>query len=74
MPDKIFLCDGDALGAPIEILEESLDNINSLFPEVRRIGIYATAENILEKSEEQLKNLASKKLNTAYLGLESGVS
>ncbi|MDD4976358.1 MAG: radical SAM protein [Bacteriovorax sp.] len=72
IPDKIFLCDGDALGAPMEILEETLVHINFLFPEIRRIGIYATAENILRKSEEQLKLLASKKLNIAYLGLESG--
>ncbi|MCO4793466.1 MAG: radical SAM protein [Bacteriovoracaceae bacterium] len=71
-PDKIFLCDGDALGAPMEVLEATLDTINELFPDVRRIGVYATAENILEKSEEELKRLADKKLNIAYLGLESG--
>jgi len=72
MPDKIFLCDGDALGAPMELLVETLDYINELFPEIRRVGVYATAENILGKTEEQLKLLASKKLNIAYLGLESG--
>lgn len=71
-PDKIFLCDGDALGAPMEILEETLDTINELFPDVRRIGVYATAENILEKSEDELKRLSAKKLSIAYLGLESG--
>ena len=71
-PDKIFLCDGDALGAPMEILIKTLDKLNSLFPSLRRIGIYATAQNILEKSEEELKLLASKNLNIAYLGLESG--
>tara|TARA_Y100000590_G_scaffold470776_1_gene670376 strand:+ start:10364 stop:11140 length:777 start_codon:yes stop_codon:yes gene_type:complete len=71
-PDKIFLCDGDALGAPMEVLEETLDHINKIFPNNRRVGIYATAENILEKSEAELKTLASKKLDIAYLGLESG--
>jgi radical SAM superfamily enzyme YgiQ (UPF0313 family) len=71
-PDKIFLCDGDALGAPQEVLIATLDKINELWPDTRRIGIYATAENILEKTEEELKLLASKKLNIAYLGLESG--
>lgn len=72
IPDKIFLCDGDALGAPMELLVDTLDHIKSLFPEIRRVGIYATAENILEKSEEQLRLLASKNLSIAYLGLESG--
>ena len=71
-PDKIFLCDGDALGAPMNVLEDTLDTINKIFPDIRRIGIYATAENILEKTEEELKILASKKLTIAYLGLESG--
>lgn len=72
VPDKIFLCDGDALGAPQEVLIATLEKINQLWPQVRRVGIYATAENILEKSEEELKLLASKKLSIAYLGLESG--
>ncbi len=72
VPDKIFLCDGDALGAPMELLTKTLDYLNSLFPEIRRIGIYATAENILVKTEDELKLLASKKLTMAYLGLESG--
>jgi len=72
LPHKIFLCDGDALGAAMELLEETLDYINELFPEIRRIGVYATAENILEKSQDELKLLASKKLDIAYLGLESG--
>lgn len=72
LPDKIFLCDGDALGAPMDILVATLDHLNSLFPDLRSIGIYATAENILTKSKEELKFLSSKKLNIAYLGLESG--
>lgn len=71
-PEKVFLCDGDALGAPQEILIATLDKINELWPNVRRIGIYATASNILEKTEEELNLLSSKKLNIAYLGLESG--
>jgi radical SAM superfamily enzyme YgiQ (UPF0313 family) len=71
-PDKIFLCDGDALGAPMEILVGTLNYINKLWPSLRRIGVYATAENILQKSEEELSFLALKKLTIAYLGLESG--
>lgn len=71
-PDKIFLCDGDALGAPMEILEKVLDKTNQLFPNIKRIGVYATAENILQKSTDELKKLAAKNLTIAYLGLESG--
>lgn len=71
-PEKIFLCDGDALGAPMELLVKTLDKISELFPMVKRIGVYATAENILNKSSQELELLRSKKLNIAYLGLESG--
>ncbi len=72
VPRKIFLCDGDALGAPMEILEETLHCLHENFPDLERVGIYATAENILEKTEVELKRLAGLKLNIAYLGLESG--
>ncbi|OUR97467.1 hypothetical protein A9Q84_09700 [Halobacteriovorax marinus] len=71
-PSKVFLCDGDALGASTELLVQCLDLINELFPSVMRVGIYATAENMLQKSEEDLMLLASKKLTIAYLGMESG--
>lgn len=71
-PDKIFLCDGDALGAPMEVLEETLLYLRECFPEMRRVGIYATAENILEKKEEELKRLNELGLAIAYLGLETG--
>lgn len=71
-PKKIFLCDGDALGAPMSILVPVLKKLNQKFPNLDRIGIYATAQNMLEKSSSELKELASLKLNMAYLGLESG--
>jgi radical SAM superfamily enzyme YgiQ (UPF0313 family) len=71
-PSRIFLCDGDALGASMELLESTLNLIHELYPNLDRVGIYATAENMLEKSEEDLKKLVSLKLTMAYLGLESG--
>lgn len=72
VPSKIFLCDGDALGAPMDILLPVLDKINDLYPKIRRVGIYATAENILAKTPEELRQLSQRKLSMAYLGLESG--
>ena len=71
-PRRVFLCDGDALGASTELLCSVLDMINELFPSVERVGIYATAQNMLDKSDDELELLASKKLTIAYLGLESG--
>lgn len=71
-PKRIFLCDGDALGASMKLLVETLELINELFPDLDRVGIYATAQNMIDKSEAELKQLAKLKLNMAYLGLESG--
>lgn len=72
MPKRIFLCDGDALGASQDLLVQTLKLINELFPNIERIGIYATAQNMLDKSSDELKELVQLKLNMAYLGLESG--
>lgn len=71
-PRRIFLCDGDALGASQELLVSTLKAINATFPKLERVGIYATAQNMLDKTEAELKELVSLKLNMAYLGLESG--
>ncbi len=71
-PEKVFLCDGDALGAPTSLLVKVLKEIKLQFPENRRVGVYATAENILEKSEEDLIELHDLGLDIAYLGLETG--
>jgi radical SAM superfamily enzyme YgiQ (UPF0313 family) len=71
-PDKVFLCDGDALGAPMELLEQTLICLKENFPDLRRVGVYATAENMLEKTPKELKRLHELGLGIAYLGLESG--
>ena len=69
---KIFICDGDALAAPMSELTPLLKYLNKSFPELRRVGIYTTAKNILEKSSHDLIELKNLKLEMAYLGLESG--
>lgn len=71
-PKKIFLCDGDALGAPMETLVSVLNKINETFTDIERVGVYATAQNMLDKSSSELRELSDMKLNMAYLGLESG--
>ncbi|MBI2520334.1 MAG: radical SAM protein [Bdellovibrio sp.] len=71
-PAKIFFCDGDALAAPTDFLLECLHSVHAHFPNLQRVGIYATAMNILQKSDSELQSLSTLKLNMAYLGLESG--
>lgn len=71
-PKRIFLCDADALGASMHLLVSSLELINQLYPKLNRVGIYATAQNMLDKTPEELRTLKKLKLSMAYLGLESG--
>ncbi len=71
-PKKVFFCDGDALGASTELLLGALKLVNHYFPSVERVGVYATAQNMLDKSREELELLKQNKLSIAYLGMESG--
>jgi len=69
---KIFLADGDALGLPTHSLIEILQYLQKSFAKLRRVSAYASAQNLLAKSEEELELLAENKLNLIYYGIESG--
>ncbi|MDW7675123.1 MAG: radical SAM protein [Bacillota bacterium] len=70
--EKIFLADGDALVLPNDYLVTVLQYIKKHFPECKRVAVYATAANILNKSMAELQELQQLGLGIAYLGLESG--
>lgn len=69
---RIFLADGDALIIKTDDLIRILKEINSLFPECERVGIYGSPSSILSKSKEELMELNSLGLGIVYLGVESG--
>ena len=69
---KIFLADGDALSLPSEHLLTILKYLQKAFPKLRRVSLYASAQNILSKPEEELKTLCENKLNLIYYGVETG--
>jgi len=69
---KAFLADGDAMLLPTELLIEIIRRIRSKMPNIKRIGIYAHANNLKTKSVEELKLLHSEGLNIVYVGIESG--
>ena len=69
---KIFLADGDALALPSEHLLIILKYLKNAFPKLRRVSLYASAQNILSKSQEELKTLRENKLNLIYYGVETG--
>jgi len=68
----LFLADGDALGMDHGDLLRILKTIQRKLPWIRRVASYATAQNVLDKTEEQLRQYAALGLRRLYLGLESG--
>jgi radical SAM superfamily enzyme YgiQ (UPF0313 family) len=69
---RIFLQDGDALVHPFPRLSEVLQYLNQKLPTVERIGTYATPQDILRRSVDELKELRQLKLGILYTGLETG--
>lgn len=69
---KVFLQDGDALVYPYPKLLEALQYLNQKFPNIERIASYATPQDILRRSVEELKALKEQKLGILYMGVESG--
>lgn len=69
---RVFLADGDALIMKTEDLLQILDAIEKLFPNVERVASYGTAQDILRKTEDELKTLKAAGLGIIYMGAESG--
>ena len=69
---RVFLCDGNGLVLSQRRLKTILEALNSAFPLLQRVGIYANARDILNKSSRELEELRSQKLTIIYIGLESG--
>jgi radical SAM superfamily enzyme YgiQ (UPF0313 family) len=69
---RVFLADGNALVLNTRHLVPILDALGKAFLSLERVGIYANAQDILRKSEEELATLYRKKLGIIYIGLESG--
>ena len=70
--NKVFLADGDALSLPTEHLAKLLRLLKNAFPRLSRVSLYATAQNFLEKSIDELKELKVGGLSLAYFGIETG--
>jgi radical SAM superfamily enzyme YgiQ (UPF0313 family) len=69
---RVFLQDGDALVYPFSRLKETLRYLNERFPNLERIGTYATPQDILRRNQDQLRKLGELKLSIFYMGIESG--
>ncbi len=69
---RIFLADGDALNLPKDRMIEILDYIREKFPKLERISCYAMPKNILQRKDDDLKEIRAAGLSMLYVGIESG--
>lgn len=70
--DRVFVADGDALVMDMDHWCQILAECRRCFPRLRRVSCYATAVNLLQKSEAELRQLADWGLGLLYIGPESG--
>ncbi|MFH1763394.1 MAG: radical SAM protein [Gemmatimonadota bacterium] len=70
--NKVFVADGDALIMASPRWHTILESLRASFPNLRRVSCYATAQNLLEKSIEELQALREAGLSLLYIGPESG--
>lgn len=71
-PTKIFLADGNALVMNTQDLLEILSFLYNQFTNLERVGIYANANDILNKGNNDLKQLQEAGLSIIYMGMETG--
>lgn len=69
---RIFLADGDVMNLPYDQFLSVLGMLNDRFPRLSRVNIYANGHSILRKTDAELQAFKRLKLNTLYMGLESG--
>jgi len=70
--NKVFVADGDALVMDVPRWLTILDSLRGTFRQLRRVSCYATAQNLLEKTDEELRQLKEAGLSLLYIGPESG--
>jgi radical SAM superfamily enzyme YgiQ (UPF0313 family) len=69
---RIFLADGDALNLPKDTMITILKYLWLNFPRLERISCYAMPKNILQKKDDELREIKSAGLQMMYVGIESG--
>lgn len=70
--DRVFVMDGNALVMPMSRWIWLLKHIRTRLPWVVGVGAFATALDLSQKSDADLKELRSLGLDRLYVGVESG--
>ncbi|MBP2034026.1 radical SAM superfamily enzyme YgiQ (UPF0313 family) [Clostridium algifaecis] len=70
---RIFLVNADAFALSADRLKLIAKKINKILPEVETIAMYSSVKNIINKTDDELKELRTLKINDLNIGLESGM-
>lgn len=70
--DRVFLENGDPFALSAERLKEIARAIHEYLPNVKTIAMYASINNIRNKTDKDLKELRALGINELNIGLESG--
>lgn len=70
---RVFLVNADPFVLSANKLKEIAEKINEILPEVETIAMYASINNIKDKTDEELKELRNLKINDLNIGIESGL-
>jgi radical SAM superfamily enzyme YgiQ (UPF0313 family) len=70
---RIFLVNADPFVLRASKLKSIAEKINEYFPEIETIAMYASVKNIINKTDEELKELRALKINELNIGIESGM-
>lgn len=72
-PKRMFLVNGDAFVLSARKLKDISKLITKYFPSIETITMYASIRNIMDKTDEDLRDLKENyKINDLYIGIESG--
>jgi radical SAM superfamily enzyme YgiQ (UPF0313 family) len=69
---RIFLADGDAINLSNDRMIQILKYLYEKFPAIERISCYAMPKNLMQKSDNDLKELRLAGLHMLYVGIETG--
>lgn len=70
---RVFLVNADPFVLSANKLKEIAEKINEILPEVETIAMYASINNIKDKTDEELKELRNLKINDLNIGIDSGL-
>ncbi|MGV9169391.1 MAG: radical SAM protein [Promethearchaeia archaeon] len=70
--NRVFLADGNALAMNTDVMANILSVLYQKLPNLERVGTYAYAGDVEDKSVDDLGRLRELGLGIVYLGLETG--